>query len=188
MFKENSDGKPDTDLSEVAVMAAPAQVKLSEEDAVYLTGNWNLMVAYSLIGLKGFVLSPESLKMKMNISTDEAVVIIETLNSMGLIKKNSDGSIFPGEALFFDGGDVPVSDVLNNNIKIKKQILDRLVSKDVFGFQFDVLSKSVVDKYFFEFYGLIQKMAEESKGKDDCEVYGFDFSFAKATGSRKGIK
>ena len=80
---------------------------------------------------------------------------------------------------------MPVSDVLNNTLKLKKKAMDKTTSKDIFGLQFEVFSPQVLNKYCAEIYGLLQKISEESKGKPDCEVYSFDFAFTKVTGNRK---
>ncbi len=181
----NEDSQTNSNLSS-PVSAAPlaASNKMCESDIIELTSKWNLMVAYTLLDLEGFVFNADNLRKKMNISLDEASVVIESLKDMNLLESDLDGKV-RGKPLFFDENDISVSDSLNNNLKIKRQAIERLTSKDVMGFQIDVMSKQVVSKYFAELYALLQRIAEESKGKDDCEVYSFDFAFTPATGTRK---
>ena len=49
--------------------------KMCESDIIELTSKWNLMVAYTLLDLEGFVFNAENLRKKMNISLDEASVM-----------------------------------------------------------------------------------------------------------------
>jgi hypothetical protein len=184
MFKEDSEGITDLETNKLIVSSLVSSVQMTEEECIEFTGSWNLMAAYTLLDMDGFELSVENLKKKMNVSGDEASVIIDTLESMGLLNRDESGS-YQAKQVFIDSNMMPLSDLLNNAIKIKKQSIDRLKSKDIYGCQFDILSPEVINKYFVEFYGLLNKMKEESKGKSDCEVYAFDFSFAQASGNRK---
>lgn len=184
MFKENSEDNIAAESLEVFASGALTQVKLTEEETVEFTGSWAMMAAYTLMDVKGFVMNPENLRKRINVSLDEASVVIASLKEMGLLREQADGS-YKTPSLFFDETNVGISDALNNSIKLKRQVIDRLTSKDSFGVQFECLSPKVINKHLFEIYDLIKKMAEESKMEDDCEVYAIDYSFVKASGSRK---
>ncbi len=186
MFKEDSEmnipGKAsDNDTSTVSLTSS---LGLTEEECIEFTSSWNLMAAYTLLDISGFVFNVDNIKMKMNVSSDEASVIIDTLNSMGLLGLDSQGK-YIARPIYVDSANMPVSDVLNNTLKLKKKAMDKTTSKDIFGLQFEVFSPQVLNKYCAEIYGLLQKISEESKGKSDCEVYSFDFAFTKVTGNRK---
>jgi glutaredoxin len=184
MFKENSDSNQGAGAAEASMSSVLNQVKLSEEETVELTGSWNMMAALTLVEIQGFVMNPENLKKKMNVSLDEASVIINSLSEMNLLQEQKDGSHKVPE-LFFDESNIGMSDALNNSVKLKRQALDKLTSKDFFGVQFEAMSPKVINKYLYEIYGLVKKIAEESKSEADCEVYAVDYSFVKASGSRK---
>lgn len=156
MFKENSEGQTTSADAVEKQSYSMVPTPLSEEDVLNFTSSWNLMVGYSLLDLEGFVFTVENVKKKMNISIDEASVIVESLKDMNLLIPSKDGS-FKSLPLVFGESDMSKSDALNHSLKIKRQAIDRLTSKDVFGFQFEALSKQVIRNNFFELYGLLQK-------------------------------
>lgn len=157
------------------------QIKLSEEEALDFLSNWNLVVTYSLLDIEGLLLTPETVAQRLNILKPEAQNLIDTLKNMKLIESTEVENAYKSVPLFFDDSFMSSADILSLFLKNSQISLSKLNSTGVYGFRFEVLSRRVLQKYKVEMDNLILKMAEESKGESDREVYGSSISFTKIT-------
>ncbi len=172
-------------LSDVKSLVINKNVKLSEEEAIEFLGNWNLSATYTLLDLEDFYLTPINVSQRLNILAGEAENLIETLKSMGLIEATEVEGKYNAVPLHFDDSFVASADLLSLYSKVSQKSLSRLTSKDIFSFRFEAMSKKVIQKYQAEINGLLVKIAEESKGKNDCELYATGFFFSKISRNRK---
>lgn len=192
MFNDNSapeTGRADQESvpssgSKIKELSTPAPVTLSEEDAIDLIGNWNLMAAFALLDLPEFQFNTENVSKKLNLSMSEAQNVIDSLLRIGVIAQRDDGC-FVAAPLFISNSIVSSADLLSIFNRLSHVVSAKLTAKDSFGYQFESMSPKVIKKYLPEIYSVVRKIAEESKVENDCEVYAYGFSFTKASRSRK---
>jgi hypothetical protein len=167
----------------------PSQARLSpaeltEEEAIYFLGNWNLNATFTLLDIPGFHLNPENVSKRLNISLFEAQSCIESLARLNLIIEDEKGFFSP-RPLSFTDSIVNSADLLTVFNRLNQVASGKMTSKDHFAHQFEILSKSVIRKFLPEIYSLVSKIAQESKGAHDCDVYAFSVSFTKTSMTSK---
>jgi hypothetical protein len=189
MFDENSQSNLTDPRKEMQALGGQIKTgypaNLSEEDMVELLGSWNLLTTFTLLDIPGFQLTPENVSSRLGQSLTEAENSIESLERLGVIRRKAETKEFESNPLFFTNAMVSSADLLNIFNRLSQISSIKLTSKDNFGCQFEVLSKKVIVRNLPDIFQLFAKMAQESKGEDDCEVYSCGFSFAKASRGRK---
>lgn len=182
LFDNNSDGPIEPTGSTINITKP---VRLSEEEAIEFLSNHNLATAYTLVDIENFSMTAYNIGQRLNISKSEAETILEALINMGLIQQTGESGKYQGAPLYFDDAFVSSSDLMGIFMKFSNASMSKLTSKDVFCFRYEALSKQVLHKYHAEMDELIEKIAKESIGNSDCEVYAVGYSFTKLTRTRK---
>lgn len=145
-------------------------LSLSQEDVHAFMSNPQFLITYTLLDNKNFILNGKNLSNVLGIGVTEANFIIESMDAIGVIKKNEEGQYY-GYPIHFENSTLNESDMLNflqRNLKLSSS---KVTSNDLYFFAFEIMSKSVVKKYEKKIQEIVIEMVNESKGKDDLAVY-----------------
>lgn len=145
-----------------------------------MLGNWNLAVAYALLDDNKFDFTVSNLAQRLNILKSDAEGIIECIKSMGLVELNAENKLV-SVPIKLDDSIIESSDLLSAYLKFSDKSISRIMTGDIFGFRFELMSKKIIQKYIPDLQAIISKMVEESKVEVSKEVYAVGYSFCKAT-------
>jgi DNA-binding transcriptional regulator YhcF (GntR family) len=148
-------------------------------------GNWIWRAVQCLVELPEFNPSPKWIATRLNISVENAVEAIESLERLGCIKKANSTFMIVSEWQQLTPSELTNDRLLNAQSRIAPQLISKLTPFDAFTSQFMIGDKEIIRKYSTKFMKLFKEMNDEAKTGKCNEVIAAQISFVQLSGSQE---
>lgn len=145
------------------------------------TGNWVVRAVSALLDTENFNAAPKWVAQKLDISLDEAVSALDTLEKLGIIRRTEAGYEKVLKYVYFSDRDLDPMAVLADHALISTQIMGRLDPSNptvgsFYRTGFVASDRKRMKEFFLKLEQLMKEFLVESNGATNEDVYAFTLS------------